>query len=274
MAEKMAEKIAAYGIPVTSSLSTSQLPSLIPSNPSLTPLTTFTTLPHNVVVTAPTHPHMATPGLIRVAETTNGAAPPPILYGSLPQTMAPEPKRVCLEQNSTTTHQPSSPSSTTHPSVLVKVRVCGSGECDFVEVEVKPVTYLALLAACCEELELASSDVAKIRKLPNVLIRKDKDVQRMRDGQELEVVLKSEVGSVVSPPASYPTTSMLTVNPFAGSNATVLTLSNHGVVQQRGDGLIMKPDENGTANHIPGMASDSSDVQSHTHSSSVVNGLQ
>ena len=77
-------------------------------------------------------------------------------------------------------------------SVLVKVRVCGSGECDFVEVEVKPVTYLALLAACCEELELASSDVAKIRKLPNVLIRKDKDIQRMRDGQELEVVLKSD----------------------------------------------------------------------------------
>ena len=59
------------------------------------------------------------------------------------------------------------------------------------EVEVRPVTYMALLAACCEELELSSSDVAKIRKLPNVLIRKDKDVQRMKDGQELEVVLHS-----------------------------------------------------------------------------------
>ena len=59
MAEKMAEKIAAYGIPVTSSLPTTQLPSLIPSNPSLTPLTTLTTLPHNVVVTTP---HMPTPG--------------------------------------------------------------------------------------------------------------------------------------------------------------------------------------------------------------------
>ena len=60
------------------------------------------------------------------------------------------------------------------------------------EVEVGPVTYLALLTACCEELEVAAVDVAKIRKLPNVLVRKDRDVQRMRDGQELEIVLKSE----------------------------------------------------------------------------------
>jgi hypothetical protein len=125
MAEKMAEKIAAYGIPVTSSLSTSQLPSLIPSNPSLTPLTTFTTLPHNVVVTAPTHPHMATPGLIRVAETTNGAAPPPILYGSLPQTMAPEPKRVCLEQNSTTTHRKPATIPWKHDMLHVGTFCCG-----------------------------------------------------------------------------------------------------------------------------------------------------
>ena len=34
------------------------------------------------------------------------------------------------------------------------------------------------------------SQILKIRKLPNILIRKDRDVQRLRDGQELEVVLK------------------------------------------------------------------------------------
>jgi hypothetical protein len=76
--------------------------------------------------------------------------------------------------------------------LLVKVRVSGSGESDFVEVEVAPPTYPALVSACCEELELSPSDVAKIRKLPNVLVRKDRDVQRMADGQELEVVLKGE----------------------------------------------------------------------------------
>ena len=83
-------------------------------------------------------------------------------------------------------------SSSSSSLLVVKVRVCGSGECDFVEVEVGPLTYPALMTACCEELELATSDVAKIRKLPNILIRKDKDVQRMKDGQELELVLKND----------------------------------------------------------------------------------
>lgn len=54
MAEKMAEKIAAYGIPVTSSLPTTHVP-------SLTSLTPIPTLPHTVVVTATNHHHM-TPG--------------------------------------------------------------------------------------------------------------------------------------------------------------------------------------------------------------------
>ena len=97
---------------------------------------------------------------------------------------------------------PHSVPSTTHPSLLVKVRVCGSGECDFVEVEVGPVTYSALLTACCEELEVATGDVAKIRKLPNILVRKDRDVQRMKDGQELEVVLKNE-NTVPTPSATH-----------------------------------------------------------------------
>ena len=189
-----------------------------------------------------------------------------------------------------------------HPSpLLVKVRVSGSGESDFVEVEVAPPTYPALVSACCEELELSPSDVAKIRKLPSVLVRKDRDVQRMADGQELEVVLKGEgsIGgslmSVISPPAvaaSYPTTSVLTVNPFAPPTTAVLALSSQGVHMQRGspvataamvttEGLVtLKSDENGagTSNHISGMTSDSGEVQNHTHSHThqpgIVNGLQ
>ena len=185
--------------------------------------------------------------------------------------------------------------------LLVKVRVSGSGESDFVEVEVAPPTYPALVSACCEELELSPSDVAKIRKLPNVLVRKDRDVQRMADGQELEVVLKGEgptggsLMSVISPPAvatSYPTTSVLTVNPFAPPTAAVLALSSQAVQVQRGspiattatvttEGLVtLKSDENGmaTPNHISGMMSDSGEVQNHTHSHThqpgTVNGLQ
>ena len=87
--------------------------------------------------------------------------------------------------------QDSLASLSTNP-LLVKVRVVGSGESDFVEVEVPSATYPALLKACCEELEVQTSDVVKIRKLPNVWVRKDRDVQRMNEGQELEVVLKME----------------------------------------------------------------------------------
>ena len=207
-----------------------------------------------------------------------------------------------LSPPSLSDHMSSPTSVTPHPSpLLLKVRVSGSGESDFVEVEVAPPTYPALVSACCEELELSPSDVAKIRKLPSVLVRKDRDVQRMADGQELEVVLKGEgsIGgslmSVISPPAvaaSYPTTSVLTVNPFAPPTTAVLALSSQGVHMQRGspvataamvttEGLVtLKSDENGagTSNHISGMTSDSGEVQNHTHSHThqpgIVNGLQ
>ena len=85
----------------------------------------------------------------------------------------------------------SSSSSSSSP-FLVKVCVGGSGDSDFVEVEVPSMTYTALLRACCEELQIPTSNVIKIRKLPNVWVRKDRDVQRMKEGQELEIVLKSD----------------------------------------------------------------------------------
>ena len=86
------------------------------------------------------------------------------------------------------------PPSTSSP-LLVKVRVSGSGESDFVEVELATPTYHTLVSACCEELEVSLSEVAKIRKLPNVLVRKDRDVQRMTNHQELELVLKEAATS-------------------------------------------------------------------------------
>ena len=57
-------------------------------------------------------------------------------------------------------------------------------------MEVRTPSYEALLRACAEEIEADVSQVAKIRKLPNVLVRRDRDVQRLKEGQELEIVLK------------------------------------------------------------------------------------
>ena len=70
--------------------------------------------------------------------------------------------------------------------ISVKVRLFKDGE-DFIEVEVPSLTYQSLLLSVCEELELAPSKVTKIRKLPNVLVRKDKDVCKLKEGQELEI---------------------------------------------------------------------------------------
>lgn len=76
---------------------------------------------------------------------------------------------------------------------MVKCRIANSMEKDFVEVDVPSLTYTRLLQSCCEELEVEQAAVAKIRKLPNVLVRKDKDVLRLSDQQELELVLHSDL---------------------------------------------------------------------------------
>ena len=74
-------------------------------------------------------------------------------------------------------------------AILVKCRIANSIDEDFVEVEVPSLTYEALLQSCCDELEVESSAVVKVRKLPNTLVRKDKDVMRLNTLQELELVL-------------------------------------------------------------------------------------
>ena len=75
--------------------------------------------------------------------------------------------------------------------LTVKVRVADSDETDFVEVELESTSYINLVKTSCEELGVAIGDIAKVRKLPNVLVRKDKDIARMTEGQEIELVLKT-----------------------------------------------------------------------------------
>jgi hypothetical protein len=68
--------------------------------------------------------------------------------------------------------------------------------------------------------------VAKLRKLPNVLIRKDKDVTRLKNEQELELVLK---GNVIITSGSYPQSMMtlMNVSPLMGNpDNTTLTIDH------------------------------------------------
>uniref|UniRef100_UPI00358F3E66 ankyrin repeat domain-containing protein 40-like isoform X2 n=1 Tax=Myxine glutinosa TaxID=7769 RepID=UPI00358F3E66 len=81
----------------------------------------------------------------------------------------------------------------TQGELILKVRVQDNSRCDndFIEMELdrQELTYSALLHACCVELHLEPTRVEKIRKLPNTLLRRDKEVARLTDYQELELVV-------------------------------------------------------------------------------------
>jgi len=73
--------------------------------------------------------------------------------------------------------------------LVLKVRVAGND--DFIEIELNcsDLTFENLLKVSCEELEVARESVVKVRKLPNTILRKDKDIKRLQQFQELELVL-------------------------------------------------------------------------------------
>ncbi|XP_019645979.1 PREDICTED: ankyrin repeat domain-containing protein 40-like [Branchiostoma belcheri] len=79
--------------------------------------------------------------------------------------------------------------------LVLKVRVANpmQMENDFIEIEMdrSKLTFRDLLATCCRELQVQPEKVQKVRKLPNTMLRKDKDVTRLHDFQEIELVLKT-----------------------------------------------------------------------------------
>lgn len=79
---------------------------------------------------------------------------------------------------------------TSQDELVLKIRVANTADSDFVEVELprSELTYQALLYLCCKELDLNPHQIQKLRKLPNTRLRKDKDVQRLENFQEIEVV--------------------------------------------------------------------------------------
>ena len=73
--------------------------------------------------------------------------------------------------------------------LVLKVRQCGDEDFIEVELDTEDLTFENLLDVCCRELEVSRNDVVKVRKLPNTLLRKDKDVRRLKQFQEIELVL-------------------------------------------------------------------------------------
>ncbi|XP_026716937.1 ankyrin repeat domain-containing protein 40-like, partial [Athene cunicularia] len=104
--------------------------------------------------------------------------------------------------------------------LVLKVRVQNLRDNDFIEIELdrQELTYQDLLRVSCCELGINPEQVEKIRKLPNTLVRKDKDVARLQDFQELELVLVKSDSSPFRNAAST-----LTERPCYNSRASKLT---------------------------------------------------
>ncbi|KAM6050188.1 ankyrin repeat domain-containing protein 40-like isoform 2-T2 [Theristicus caerulescens] len=101
--------------------------------------------------------------------------------------------------------------------LVLKVRVQNLRDNDFIEIELdrQELTYQDLLRVSCCELGVNPDQVEKIRKLPNTL---DKDVARLQDFQELELVLVKTDSSPFRNAAST-----LTERPCYNSRASKLT---------------------------------------------------
>ncbi|KAL3876297.1 hypothetical protein ACJMK2_034161 [Sinanodonta woodiana] len=84
--------------------------------------------------------------------------------------------------------------------LVLKARVANSDEKDFIEIEMdrKNLKFDVLLNLMCRELGVERKLVYKIRKMPNTIVRKDKDVKRLCDFQELELVLTNKAVSASS----------------------------------------------------------------------------
>ncbi|XP_048644966.1 putative ANKRD40 C-terminal-like protein [Marmota marmota marmota] len=100
------------------------------------------------------------------------------------------------KQEGTSPHSTSAPSVNAKPNntcleLVLKVRIQSPKENDFIEIELHrhELSYQNLLKVSCCELGINPEQVEKIRKLPNTLLRKDKDIRRLQDFEEIELLL-------------------------------------------------------------------------------------
>ena len=75
--------------------------------------------------------------------------------------------------------------------LVIKCRLADSEETDFIEVELdqKCLNFEALVETCMTELNVDEAKLKKVRKLPNTIVRNDRDVKRLVQFQEVEIVL-------------------------------------------------------------------------------------
>jgi len=86
------------------------------------------------------------------------------------------------------------PAKSVHPQeVILKVRIADSQDTDYLELELPrdALTLEYLTVAACEELGVEAGQVERVRKMPNTRLRRDREVARLGDYQEVELVLRT-----------------------------------------------------------------------------------
>ncbi|XP_071444743.1 ankyrin repeat domain-containing protein 40-like [Hetaerina americana] len=129
----------------------------------------------------------------------------PPLDSSINLTSNPAPRKQNIPTSETQNLKNSPGYSGQSDEMVLKVRVANINDPDFIEIEISnpsELTYSKLLRTCCDELGVIISEVVRIRKLPNTIVRNDKDVLRLKSFQELEFVISGLSKTIVSPPAN------------------------------------------------------------------------
>jgi len=77
--------------------------------------------------------------------------------------------------------------------VILKIRVAAGADPDYVELELprEAMTLEYLTVAACEELGVEADQIERVRKMPNTRLRRDREVARLTDYQEVELVLRA-----------------------------------------------------------------------------------
>lgn len=118
-----------------------------------------------------------------------------------------------------------------HEELVVKVRLqpgctaAAPADVDFVEVELsrRGLTMASLVRVCSLELGVEPGKVTRVRKLPNTRLRKDKDLTRLADFQELELVLGGGVGGELGELSVVGSQDSLADKPCFNARASKLT---------------------------------------------------
>lgn len=78
--------------------------------------------------------------------------------------------------------------------MILKVRLAGSEDPDYIEIELPgdSLTLDSLTLVASTELGVEASRVTRLRRMPNTRLRRDKEVSRLPDYQEIELVLSNQ----------------------------------------------------------------------------------